>query len=395
MREATRFFADAIERKVLPEAGITPTPGLIPRLADRLATAYVHRAAEENDAAARALDEVLGLLPEERRPLARGKFEGFLAAAVRGGATVAQGFDDTRRDFTLLLRSDDATRESFVAEYEYDISPCRDDRPFFFNYYRYAGLFKKRDPQRTLLPSQERYHPDFPVGHMVLLASLLQILLLAFVLIFSPIRHLRRTGVATPGKWRFLTYFTALGLGFMLIEIALMQKLVIFLGHPTYALSVVLAAMLAFAGVGSLLSGRIPRLSRPMLYLLLLLIVGTTLGVTWWCNHRLGDFLGWRLGARIAMTVVLLMPLGLALGTAFPSGIRIVRSRCPDLLPWCWAVNGFLSVFASLFAIVLAMVIGFTNVIYVAAGIYVLGFIVMTPERASDDSGDAVAAPVE
>ena len=114
------------------------------------------------------------------------------------------------------------------------------------------------------------YHTDFPIGHFVLLISMVQILALAAALIFLPLRKLRHEGVQTEGKLRIFLYFAALGLGFMLFEIALMQKLVIFLGHPTYALSVVLTSLLASAGIGSLLSGRIKEVRKRHLLLILL-----------------------------------------------------------------------------------------------------------------------------
>jgi hypothetical protein len=169
-----------------------------------------------------------------------------------------------------------------------------------------------------------------------------------------------------------------------------MQKMVLFLGHPTYALSVVLTALLASTGVGSLLSGRLP-LRRRSAILILGAIVVTTFGALLAANHLLPLALGQPLGARIALVAFVLVPLGLALGMGFPTGIRVVKGRCAHLLPWCWAINGLTSVFASLFCIVLALEVGFSAVMILAAAIYALGFLAVLREFDAAGAGSAGA----
>jgi hypothetical protein len=278
----------------------------------------------------------------------------------------------TAADFLTLLRGDDAERARFLAEYPFDVSAATDDAPFFFNYYRWSSLFgsgKERQGGDALF----NYHTDFPVGHLVLLGSMLQILLLAALFIFLPLRKLASAGLRTPGVLGIFGYFAALGLGFMLIEIALMQKLVIFLGHPTYALSVVLTSLLAAAGTGSLLAGRIERVQSTHLRTILIGIVAVVALDVAAVNWLLPHLLGLPLAARIAVVLALLVPTGLVLGMPFPSGMRIVQEKAPALVPWGWAVNAFFSVFGSIFCIVLSMGIGFSNVFWVALAVYVLG----------------------
>jgi hypothetical protein len=285
----------------------------------------------------------------------------------------------TTADFATLLRGDAAERERFLAEYEFDVSPSTDDAPFFFNYYRWSALFG--GSQRHTTDTLFNYHTDFPVGHMVLLGSMAQILLLALVLIFLPLRKLAREGLRTPGSLRVFGYFAALGLGFMLVEIALMQKLVIYLGHPTYALSVVLVSLLASAGAGSFLAGRIVEVRRKHLMLILLgivVVVGIDVAAI---NWLLPSLLGIPLWARVAVVVVLLVPTGLVLGMPFPSGMRLLEAQSPHLVPWGWAVNAFFSVFGSIFCIVLSMGIGFSNVFWAALGVYALGLLGMRVPR--------------
>jgi len=212
-------------------------------------------------------------------------------------------------------------------------------------------------------------------------------------LIFMPLRKLRASGVRTPGTGRIFLYFAALGLGFMLFEIALMQKLVIFLGHPTYALSVVLTSLLASAGLGSLWSGRIKQIRREHLVLIMLGVLAVVAANVLFVNFLLPELLGLDLWLRVLIVVVMLVPTGLVLGMPFPSGIRVVEQMCPHLIPWGWAINAFFSVFGSIFCIVLSMAIGFSNVFYVAAGVYVVGLLFM--KTSTDAEGGQTSASAD
>ncbi len=370
------YFADsraALQAGIAGLAGLAADPAKLTAAVDGMlglaanlgngeviAAAMLPEALRGPDVAATALQ-----LLEHSKPT-------FLAHAAYMRTTVG--------DFNRLLRGTAEERDAFVRDYEFDVSPSTDDAPFFFNYYRWSSLFSGG---ATRMGGDKffNYQTDFPVGHMVLLASLVQILLLAVAMIFLPLRKLANEGLRTPGAFRFFGYFAALGLGFMLIEIALMQKLVIFLGHPTYALSVVLVSLLASAGTGSLLAGRITQVRAKHLRLILLgIVVVVALDVVA-VNHLLPLLLGVPLWLRVAVVVVMLVPTGLVLGMPFPSGMRLVEEQCPHLVPWGWAVNAFFSVFGSIFCIVLSMAIGFSNVFYVAIGIYVLGLLGMKTPR--------------
>ncbi|MCA9322939.1 MAG: hypothetical protein KDB53_19520, partial [Planctomycetes bacterium] len=348
---------------------------------DGLTQAY--QASFRGDAAGmgQTLDALVGArLDDDVAPKTRGDLDTFVTQAVAFVKESHEPFLETRHDFEVLLRGDDAERASFVDAYEYELGPCTDDAPFFFNYYKWREIFKGGSDQGETSELQARYHPDFPIGHIVLFASLAQILVLAGLLIFWPLRKLGREGVKTPGAFRYFVYFAALGLGFMFVEITLMQKLVIFLGHPTYALSVVLSSLLGFAGIGSFLAGRIRHIGRKQLFLMWFAIMVTIALAVAATNFVLPMLLGWTLPARVAICVALLLPLGLALGTAFPSGLRVLAADCPQLLPWGWAINGFLSVMATILCIILGQEVGFSRVLWIAAGVYTLGFLLMKPE---------------
>ncbi len=288
-----------------------------------------------------------------------------------------EAFAATAEIFRSVLTSGEADRAAFLRSYPYDLSPCTDDTPFFFNYYKYGALLAPLEADAT----NSVYTTDVPIGHVVLLASLTQVLVLAVVLIFLPLRRLSRAGIRTAGSWRYFCYFAALGAGFMFVEIVVMQKMVIFLGHPTYALSVVLAALLVAAGTGSLVAGRIHVLSRRNLIRLGAAIVAAIAATCAFQTWGLDPLLGLPLPVRIGIAVAAQLPVGIALGMAFPTGMRVVEQNCPQLLPWCWAINGFLSVFSAVFVIVLSMIVGFTVALLSAALIYAAGFAVMPAAR--------------
>lgn len=327
-----------------------------------------------------------GLLPADLRdqPVAKP----MLASLTALKADINLQRDYMKRtvtDFRDLLYAEGQAKQDFYDEYPFDVQPATDDAPFFFNYYKWSSLlFGSKDRRKDV--DAFNYHLDFPIGHYVLLSSMLQILVFAAVMIFLPLRKLAGEGLRTPGSIRIFGYFAALGLGFMLFEIALMQKLVIFLGHPTYALSVVLTSLLASAGFGSLLSGRIKLVRRKHLMFMLAGILVTVVANVFIVNQLLPQLLGLDLWLRMLVVVVMLVPTGLVLGMPFPSGVRLVEEQCPHLVPWGWAINAFFSVFGSIFCIVLSMAIGFSNVFYVAAGVYALGMLFMKTPRGNAES---------
>ncbi len=338
-----------------------------------LTAAFAARLGGRPEAERAALTPVWTGVAAERQAHLEAAVDLLFDGLAQPARAAAAGLARARNDYLRLLRGAAAERAAFVRDYDYDLTPCTDDCPFFFNYYRWGSLL----PQ-LLRPTAEAglhklYHPDFPVGHAVLLASLLQISALAFALILWPLRRLARAGLGAAGVARTFVYFAALGLGYMFVEIVLMQKMVIFLGHPTYAVAVVLTGLLACSGVGALLSERL-RPSPATLRRLGLAVVAAIALTAAAVNYLLPLALGQPLALRVAASLLLLLPLGLALGACFPTGLRAVAQRAPQLVPWCWAVNGFLSVFAAVFCIALGMQVGFTLVLLLAAAAYALGF---------------------
>jgi len=248
--------------------------------------------------------------------------------------------------FERLVSSRDP--EEFAKTYPVDVSPPTDERPFFFY------MLRLRDLPRWVggAPFEQGVLRNNVRAVFVLFALLVIVLALSLAFLLAPLRRAARG--APPAS--ALMYFAAIGLGFILVEIPLIQRLILYLGHPLYALSVVLAGLLVGAGAGSLLSARLTIAgARRALLALLVLVALATVGMP----RLLAATLGAPGAARVALSLALLLPLGLAAGTPFPLGVRLLGAAGARWVPWMWAVNGAFSVLASVLAMVLAMSFGF------------------------------------
>lgn len=246
--------------------------------------------------------------------------------------------------------------ESYWASATADIAPPTDDRPFFFLMLRLADVFDDTRPYELGLPYNATAVRTLG-GLFVVVAGLVLLLVLA------PLQWFAKHGLAgAPHRGRFLLWFACIGLGFILIEIPLFQHFILFLGHPTYALSVVLSTLLVASGLGSLLTDRVPperALARARWALGAVTVLGlvTAFGL----DEVLAAALGLPLAARISLSVVLLVPLGLVMGMPFPLGIKTITAEGAEpLVPWVWGVNGATSVLSTVLAFVLALLYGYT-----------------------------------
>jgi hypothetical protein len=169
-------------------------------------------------------------------------------------------------------------------------------------------------------------------------------------------------------------YFSLLGVGFMLVEVVLAQRLVLYLGYPVLTLSVILFSLLLGGGMGSLWSqtwraGRGLALRASACALLAALGAAAIHSLH---PHIVEATLAWDIRLRCAVAMALLMPIGFVMGTPFPTGVRVVGSWASDLVPWMWGLNGVTSVVGSVAAMAVAKVAGFSSVLAAGAGIYVV-----------------------
>ncbi|MGK6310956.1 spermidine synthase [Variovorax sp. DT-64] len=253
-------------------------------------------------------------------------------------------------------------REAFLRDYKFNIAPATDDRPHFFHFFKWRSL-----PE--LLASRGRGGlPLLEWGYPVLAATLVQATLASLLLIGLPIAWVRRQGaLAAPrgARGRVLLYFLAIGFGFMFIEIAFIQKFVLFLGHPLYAVAVVLFAFLLFAGIGSRVAAR-----RPPMKAVAAAIAASAALCLLLLPLLLRHAMGWPDGARIALSAALIAPLAFFMGMPFPLGLARVEAIDARLIPWAWGINGCASVIAAVLATLLAIHLGFTAVVLAALLLY-------------------------
>jgi spermidine synthase len=275
-----------------------------------------------------------------------------------------------KNPFADLIASNDPY--GFARGYAYNTAPVTDNAPFFF--------FTLK-PGQILGESGLRSGIDWKVnlGVLVLLLVLLIsfVAVLAFLILPLSLRARARRGSMAP-----LLYFIAVGLGYILVEIAFIQRFVLFLGHPTYALTVVIFLLMLSSGAGSLLS-RIWLPRTDLCWIPLALVIVTLVGEVFFLPGRLAAMVGMDFGYRLLASGVLLIPLGFVMGMPFPTGLRALASQpVPRLtreadhpdnsIEWAWAMNAAASVLGSVLAMVIAIQFGLT--VTLACGAVAYGF---------------------
>jgi spermidine synthase len=269
--------------------------------------------------------------------------------------------------FAQLIQSNDP--EAFSATYSYNVTPVTDNAPFFFFTLK-AG--------RLLRPHSSSSAMDWKVNLGVAVLGIVLILSLVAVLAFLVLPLLLTGGAnrqTTPG----LFYFVAVGLGYILVEVTFIQRFVLFLGHPTYALTVVVFLMLLASGAGSLTSTKWLRDSARVWLPLTLIVVGLLLyvGALPLILERL---VGAAFAVKLVISAILLVPLGFAMGMPFPAGLRTLAAVTHEgaggnSIEWAWAMNAASSVLGSVLAIVIAIQFGLNVTLTCGAAAYLLALL--------------------
>lgn len=270
--------------------------------------------------------------------------------------------------FQKILSSD--SRGQFYKEYAYDVTAPLDDKPFFFHFFRWRQL------PEILRNLGKMWQPFGGGGYLVTAGLLLFALVASTVLILVPLL-LQRGAPTSRGwtRWRLLGYFAALGIGYLFVEIPLMQKFILLLGQPTYTFAVVLFTILVSSGIGSLVSGRRSGILLYLLAALVLLAVAYPLLLPFFFQMLLGQ----DLAVRVIASVGVLTPLGLLMGVPFPAGIRIAGRLMPEAVAWLWGVNGCASVVSAVLSAMVALAAGFSWVLIGAGIAYGLAFLAIYP----------------
>ena len=260
----------------------------------------------------------------------------------------------------------------FIDRYKFDIKPVTDDRPYFFHFFKWSVL-----PEILVLRGQGGI-PLLEAGYLVLVATLLQALAISIVLILIPlwvVRKQRKHTESTISRTRLVIYFSAVGLGFLLVEIAFIQKFILFLHHPTYAIATVLTAFLLFAGAGSACTQSIKNRLGPMAQhtgkvVACIVVIGAIYMIL--LTPLLSSLTLSHMVQRTFATIMLIAPLAFCMGVPFPLGLARLAEETPRFIPWAWGINGCASVISAVLATLLAIQFGFTVVILSALFMYVI-----------------------
>jgi len=246
-------------------------------------------------------------------------------------------------------------RTVFYKNYDFKIQPATDNKPYFSQFLRWESL-----PHLSELFGNRL--PFFEIGYLIVIVTLLQITVIAFLLIILPLFKLGWKGES---KFRTLLYFGGIGLGYMFMEIALIQRLMLYFGNPVYATSASISVLLIFSGIGSYLSDKFSIDRKRLLVVfavILLLIIVYTFSLT----TILQKTIALSLWLKIIVVVVMIAPLAICMGMPFPCGLSMLSQRNESLVPWAWGVNGCLSVISAVLATVVAVEMGFVWVMIFA-----------------------------
>ncbi|MFH1679783.1 MAG: hypothetical protein ABIH26_03965 [Candidatus Eisenbacteria bacterium] len=319
---------------------------------------WAYRVREFRDGIATLLVKRTPWLPEEVEHVRR------LAEELRFDLVYGPGHEG-RPEFAALMGEEAA---AFERDYPVDLRPPTDDRPFFFYMLRpgdaLGALIGRGSLEQGVMQNNVR-------AVFVLVALLFVVVLLVGAFLLLPV--LLRRGERFPSDRRsvlFVAYFAALGLGFLTVEIPLVQRFILYLGHPVHALSVVLLSLLVGSGIGSLVA------QRPSVRLLWIPLAATVAGVivlALFLPRLFGASLAAPFPARVLLSFALLFPLGFLMGMPFPAGIRALGKERAGMVPWVWGVNGATSVAASVLATLLAISFGFRAVLLIGGAVYAAG----------------------
>jgi hypothetical protein len=265
--------------------------------------------------------------------------------------------------FLEFLSAD--SRSDWLTDYPHDVSPPTDNHPFFGHYFKWSQT------GQIIAELGKTWQPFGGAGYLVVLILLGLALLVSAVLIFLPLfiasrttARLRLSSLSKGNVLAPIAYFGLIGLGYLFVEIPIFQSMILYLGQPTYALTIVLFSILLFSGVGSRLSRRFDHRKA------ILFLVGLVFLVLWLLPTLVDFSLGLPFPLRITITVLVLAPLGVLMGIPFPRGLHIIEGKVPELIPWVWGINGAASVLSSILAALLALSFGFKMVLVIGGLCY-------------------------
>ncbi|MFQ6005100.1 MAG: spermidine synthase [Woeseia sp.] len=269
-------------------------------------------------------------------------------------------------DGATSLLSNDAV--DFVDRYKFEITPATDNQPYFFHFFKWSSL------PETLALRHRGGAGLIEWGYLILVGTLVQALVIGASLILLPLLLSKRAWSRGTGT-RMGAYFFLLGLAFMFIEMAFIQKLILFLSHPLYSVAVVLSGFLVFAGTGSGYSKRLQRQIGKRKCAPITIVIAAIVVIALVYLLLLPELLGRLVGLpdvfKVSLSFIIIAPLAFFMGMPFPIGLGKVAEEAADFVPWAWGLNGYASVASTSMATLLAIEFGFTVVVMLALGLYV------------------------
>ncbi len=271
-------------------------------------------------------------------------------------------------ELETLIRATPLERETFISQHQLNIRPATDDMPFFFNFTKWRDLLVWKGTKGML-------------AQLFLLVSLLQVTVLSALFILYPL-YKRKTAVSKRGgRTGIVIYFAALGAGFIIIEITLLQKFMIFLGGPAYSMAVTLFTILLSSGIGSFLSRNLSHKPFRLLAFVIPLLILITILHAFFLDRIIANLMGLPLLMRGVAAVLLIAPLGLLMGMPFPAGLRYVDAFRRELNPWAWGINACATVLGSTVCILISSVLGFRAALVIGAAIYLIGWLLFAASQ--------------
>ncbi len=276
------------------------------------------------------------------------------------------------RDSVLYnIVSNTPNRINFINNFPIDIKPPTDDKPFFFHLLSFTDVIN--------FGFWKQWDMEFNIKAIFILIVLLVTMIILLVLtVFIPLKNKKKNNFSLKNNFQFLIYFSAIGFGFMFIEISQIQRLNIYLGHPTYSIAVALFTLLLSSGAGSYLSISAKNISNKnllikfLLLIIAVLIIGIiTNKVTYFTRH-------FDTNMRIIVSILLISPIGFFMGMCFPIGMKFINENNSLLIPWLWAVNGAASVTTTVLAVAVAMNFGISYSYWTGLACYIIAFISFT-----------------
>ena len=272
--------------------------------------------------------------------------------------------------------------EAFYRDYAYNIRPATDDKPYFFDFFKWKSLpYMIRTMGRQWLPFSQ-------LGYLLLVATLAQATAISVILILLPLRIAKPIRAVKARKFATVIYFLLLGLAYMFLEMGFIQKLTLLIGHPVFGIAVTLTGFLIFSGCGSLTSGRLlkninkrainnPKLSTvTIIRIAIIAIVALGIAELVVLSSLFDWLIGFSQPFRLMWGLAIIAPLAFFMGVPFPSALKQLHVHSRSLVPWAWGINGFASVTGAVLGTFLAISTGFTALVFVALACYFLAAVV-------------------